>query len=299
MKRYTAYRCTAIVLCAIGLVVAGGATGCVSEPQTVLERLGEARRLTAEILLQFTKAADAANRAVMAETDEAAAASVHEADLARTAVQISVDQLRPTLAGLGYTNESRLLDEFAGRFSEYRELDRSILDLAVQSTNLKAQRLSFGPAQEAADALRDALEPVKTLVPATNQWRVEALAATVVLSVREIQALQAPHIAEPNDAPMTRIEKRMADSEARARKALTALSGIVPPAAQRNISTAVEALNRFMSLNAEILALSRRNSNVHALALSLGQKRTLVAACEESLRALQDALTKRGFTGTR
>jgi len=45
--------------------------------------------------------------------------------------------------------------------------------------------------------------------------------------------------------------------------------------------------------------LSRRNSNVRSLALSLGQKRTLTARCEETLGALQDALAKRGFGGTR
>jgi hypothetical protein len=35
------------------------------------------------------------------------------------------------------------------------------------------------------------------------------------------------------------------------------------------------------------------------LALSLGKKRTLTAACEDSVRALQEALEKRGFTATR
>ena len=43
----------------------------------------------------------------------------------------------------------------------------------------------------------------------------------------------------------------------------------------------------------------RRTSNVHALALSLGQKRALVAACEDSLRALQASLAQRGFKATR
>ena len=54
-----------------------------------------------------------------------------------------------------------------------------------------------------------------------------------------------------------------------------------------------------MGVNAQIVALSRRNTNVRSLALSLGQKRTLTAACEDSLRALEDALAKRGFTATR
>jgi hypothetical protein len=45
--------------------------------------------------------------------------------------------------------------------------------------------------------------------------------------------------------------------------------------------------------------LSRRNTNVRSLALSLGQKRMRTAACEDSLRELQDALAKRGFSATR
>jgi hypothetical protein len=38
---------------------------------------------------------------------------------------------------------------------------------------------------------------------------------------------------------------------------------------------------------------------VRSLALSLNQKAKLTSDCEAGLRALQDALSKRGFTGTR
>ena len=92
-----------------------------------------------------------------------------------------------------------MLEEFGRRFAEYRALDRSILELAVENTNLKAQRLSFGPAQEAADAFREALEAVAPSQPAKGQWRVKALVATAVAAVREIQVLQAPHIAEADE----------------------------------------------------------------------------------------------------
>lgn len=61
-----------------------------------------------------------------------------------------------------------------------------------------------------------------------------------MVGVREIQVLQAPHIADADDAVMTRMETRMAASEAAARSALT--------------------------------VLSRRNTNVRSLALSLNQK---------------------------
>jgi hypothetical protein len=277
----------------------GAAAGCTSVPETALERLSEARRLAADLLVQLTKAADASNRAVMADTDEASIAFAREAEQSAQAVQRDSDALRPILLGLGYTDEARMLEEFGSRFGEYRALDHSILELAVENTNLKAQRISFGSAQAAADAFRDSLEAVAPSEPVKDGWRVKALAATAVASVREIQALQAPHIAESDEPAMARMEKRMAASEAAGRRALQALAGLVEPASRPQLTAATAALDRFIGLNAQIVALSRRNTNVRSLALSLGKKRTLTAACEDSLGALQASLAKRGFAGTR
>ncbi len=275
----------------------GAVSGCGSE--SPLEGLIEARRLSAELLVQFARAADAGHLAVMADTDEASAAFVREAEQATQMVQRDTDALEPVLMGLGYSAEARLLEEFAGRFAEYRALEREILGLAVENTNLKAQRISFGPAQKEADAFRDSLESLARSSPAQNSWQVKALASTALSSVREIQVLQAPHIAEPEDAAMTRIEKQMAASEALARSALEMLMSLVPPASRPQLAGATAALDRFADLNTQLIALSRRNSDVRSLALSLGKKRMLTARCEDSLRALQDALSKRGFTGTR
>ena len=47
---------------------------------------------------------------------------------------------------------------FKARFDEYRRLDDEILPLAVENTNVKAQRLSFGPAREAADDFRTSVD---------------------------------------------------------------------------------------------------------------------------------------------
>jgi hypothetical protein len=234
----------------------------------------------------------------MADTDEASVAFAREAEQAKEKLQTDIDTLRPLLAGLNYADEGRLLQEFVNRFAEYRELDRRILDLAVENTNLKAQRLSFGPAQEAADSFRDSLRSVAPLVPA-DKWRVEALAATAVATVREIQVLQAPHIADADEAVMTRMEKSMATSEAAARNALKTLSSLVEPRSRARIAAATGALDRFMAVNQQIISLSRRNTNVRSLALSLNEKRKVIGECETSLHALRDALSKRGFTGTR
>ena len=273
-------------------------SGC-RMPEASLQQLLEARRLAADLAVPFTKAADAANRAVMADTDEASVAFAGEATTASDAVRKTADELGPILKDLGYSTEARLLDEFNQRFSDYRALDRTILDLAVENTNLKAQRLAFGSSQAAADAISHALDAVNPAGQGPEIWRVRALAATAVAEVREIQAMQAPHIAEADDAAMTLIEQRMMESERMARAALETLSTLVAADHRPQIAAANVALNQFMKLNADIVGLSRRNTNVRSLAMSLGQKRTLTAACEDSLRALQEALATRGFAGTR
>jgi len=293
-------RTRTIAAFAIALIGASGAAGCTTPtpPDATLQRLLHASKLAADLLVQFTKAGDAANRAVMADTDETSVAFAREAEQATEAVEKDSAALRALLTALQYSNELHLLDEFDRRFAEYRTLDRSVLDLAVENTNLKAQRLSFGPAQEAADAFQKSLD---TFVPASqgDAFRVKALAATAVAAVREIQALQAPHIAEPDDAAMTRVEKRMTTAEGIARNELKTLSGLIGPGSRAQLAAASAALDRFVGLNAQIVALSRQNTNIRSLALSLGQKRMLTATCEESLRALQDALGKRGFSATR
>jgi len=275
------------------------AAGCINAPETALERLIESRRLAAELLVQLTKAADASNRAVMADTDEASVAFAREAEQATQAVAKDAGALGPILSGLGYSNETHLLQEFNSRFAEYRALDRNILELAVANTNLKAQRMSFGPAQQAADAFRDSLAAITPQDAAKDTWRMKALVATAIAALREIQVLQSPHIAEADQAAMTRMEKRMATEEAEARSALATLGSLAQPGSRPQLAVATAALDRFMGLNAQIIELSRRNTNVRSLALALGQKRTLTAACEDSLRALHDALAKREFTATR
>jgi hypothetical protein len=278
-------------------VVALACAGCGSSLKTSLERLLEARRFSADLLVQFARVVDGGNRAVMSDSEEASVAFAREAQQTTLLVQQDVDALKPVLASLGYSSEAHLLEEFQQQFTEYRTLDANILGLAVENTNLKAQRLSFGAAQQAADAFSDALDPIARSAFAQPPSRAAALAATAIAAVREIQVLQAPHIAEPDDAAMTRIEERMVTSERSARSALDAMTGLLPPELRSRLTTATAALDRFMSVNAEIVSLSRRNSNVRSLALSLGQKRTLTAKCEETLRSLQDALAQRSLEG--
>jgi len=106
-------------------------------------------------------------------------------------------------------------------------------------------------------------------------------------------------IAESDEAAMTRMEATMKASLSAARKALETLTGLLQPAAGPQLAEAAAALDRLTTINTEIVTLSRRNSNVRSLALSLGKKRTVTAECDESLQALEDALARHHFSATR
>ena len=283
---------------AIGFVTLASAAIAGCDVNTALERVAEARRLSSDLHVEFAKAADASNRAVMADTDEASEAFAREARQASEAVRAGSGSLAALLDELRFAEEARLLKDFDTRFVEYHALDARVLELAVENTNLKAQRLSHTSARDAADAFAEALGRVQAR-EAGGGWQAKALAATALARIRNIQALQAPHIAEPDDAAMTDLEKQMASDESAARGALEALAGLIHPTARSALAAATAALDRLMAVNAQIVALSRRNTNVRSLALALNEKRALAATCTQSLQALRDALAKRGVTHTR
>jgi hypothetical protein len=269
---------------AIAVLATGLAAGC-GDVNAALQRVSEARRLSADLAIAFAKASNATDRAVMADTDAASVGFGREAVTAKQAVHQDVSALRPLLAALGFTEETGLLDTFDKQLARYEALDRQILELAVENTNLKAQRLSYGAAQDAAEAFARAIDAA-TPARAADLYRLKASGATAIAAVREIQVLQAPHIADPDDSSMSKIETRMKAEEAIARRALADLPRSVEAAA---------ALDRFMEVNRQIVGLSRQNTNVRSLALALNQKQALVVPCEQTLRRLNDALAQRGF----
>jgi hypothetical protein len=276
-------------------VAVASLAGC--DVNTALEHIAEARRLSADLLIQFTRSAASSNRAVMADTDELSAAFARESAEARAAVEKDRDALVPLLEELRFADEVAMLSEFRARFAEYQALDRTILELAVQNTNLKARQLSYGAAQERADEFADALRSIGA-APG-DAWRAKALAASALASLREIQVIQAPHIAEPDDQDMTRFEARMAQAEQAARESLAGLAPVVSPASRPALARATRAFDQFLEIHKQIVTYSRQNTNVRSLALTLNEKAKLQAACESTLRTLRDALSRRGLTGTR
>ncbi len=235
----------------------------------------------------------------MSITEEASIAAVREAEQAMQALDQDLESLQRILQSLSYGDEIRQLDTFKTCLVGYRALDADIHPLAVENTNIKAQRLSFGPAQDAVQTFRQSLDSAARATASKTPCCVEALVAQASASILEVQAIHARHIAESDDGAMSQMEAEMSAAQAGAQKALDTLKGQLPPTAGPHLAAAAAALERFNAINAELVTLSRRNSNVRSLALSLGRKRTVTAECDNTLQALEDALVKHDFTATR
>lgn len=273
--------------------------GVACRGSSPLADLDRARSLTAELRLQLDRVDKASSQAVMADTDEASIAFAKEAQQATTVVTSDIGALGPLLEGLRFTKELDALAAFRATWSKYQKLDQDILALAVENTNLKAQRLSFGPARQSADAFRDAVTSLAGGVSAKDRCGASELAQKAIVAVREIQVLQAPHIAEADDQVMTQLEQDMAALDQKARDSVKALSELAGAPGGPGGATAMASLDRFKDISGQIVGLSRRNTNVRSLVLSLREQPILAAACDDILRTLQQALDREGSTATR
>jgi hypothetical protein len=281
------------------VLLAGMCAACSGDPQFAITQLSEARRLAQELLVHLTKASDATNRAVMADTDESSALYARESGTEAQIIQTALVALDKVLRRLDYTEELGLVQEFRGAYAKYLELDREILALAVENTNLKATQLSFGPMYEAATSFQATLDSMSHAVSSNDACSVQVLVLTATRAVRELEVLQAQHIAESKDEVMTDLERRMAKLEADARAALAKLADLHGSQLQPALTAANAALTQCMSVHGQLIGLSRRNSNVRSQALALGPKPRLLASCEQSLRALSKQLGQRKFIATR
>jgi len=274
-------------------MVASGA--CLNTPP-ILTQLVDAHHVASGLRVAFLEASGAADRAVLAETDEASQADAQESELAVQTVDRAMGDLEPLLKALGYDAELKTLEQFRGRFEEFRRLNGEILLLAVENSNVKAERLAFGPAQEAADAMAAALAMA---AGSAHSAAVDAQVGSARAAVLEIQVLQSRHIAEVDETRMTVLEQRMSAAADDARSRIARLRTLLGESGPQQLAAASDAFERFMGVNRNLVALSRRNSNVRSLALTLGRKRVVAAECLDQLRVLEENLARHGSQATR
>ena len=101
-----------------------------------------------------------------------------------------------------------------------------ILGLAVQNTNLKAFKLSFGKGRETVERFENALNAV---THGTTDARLIRAAADALAAELDILSLHAPHIISPDEAEMNRIEQAIHAKEELVHRSLAIVARLAPP----------------------------------------------------------------------
>jgi len=271
--------------------------------QTPTERLAfKVRRveLVERMRLSIALASEAEKSAVMAITDED---SQIYADKARTATA-AVEQERRELEQLqqsgGTRDEVAFLTQFSGAFTEFQRIDKGLLELAVENTNLKAFSLAFGPAAEVLNEMDAALARIAAESgnsPLADDIKSIRLADGARIAALRLLSLLPPHIAEESDQKMNEMEALMAKEDQAVRQNLERLAALPRLGGNPDLSTAKVRYTRFTELRTQILKLSRENTNVRSLTISLSEKRKIMTVCLDALAALEQAIEEEPIAG--
>lgn len=245
------------------------------------------------IRLDLATASEAEKSAVMAITDRESQTFADQARAASAAAEAERKDLELLVGPGGTKGEREWLSQFSRAFAECQRIDGELLSLAVKNTNLKAYSLAFGPAAEAISEMDRALSRMIAEYEASSlpqARRVMLLASGAQSGALRIQSLLPPHISEESDQKMDQLESLMTQEDLKVRKDLAALRATPGPGGSSDWTSADSSYARFSTTRKEIMRLSRQNTNVRSLTISLNQKRTAFLLCQDALAALEKAI---------
>lgn len=268
----------------LALVLAVTLAGCRGEPAFL--RQAHKEELIGAIERTLLASVEAEKIAVLTSSEEEA----QQAASATRELTAEADRLRAQLAGLVAEDarpaEVESLDAFDVRWKELTTVDERLLALALSNTNLKAARLSARDGLAAVDRLVGALETMQRASddPAT----IRLLGDASVAALRE-EVLLLIHVPSADDAEMTRLEERM-DALATTVEATLAVARTKPGLPGDALEAASSAWSDYRRIAAEVIRLSRENSDVRSHEVSVHDKRKVTRECLEALTALLAAV---------
>ncbi len=260
------------------------AVGCSAEP-ALLRQIRKGRLINA-IEHALLESVGAEKSAVLATTDEESQALADESQRFAAEINRRRDELRPLIVADARAQEIEKLDAFDAAWAELESVDKRLLALAVANTNLKATRLS---AREGATALNRFVDTLTEMQSsATDPEMIRTLSRASVAALR-VHTLVPVHIPSADDAEMTRLEQEIRALSNEVDRSLTTAreSGLLSP---EKLATASQAWSDYQHVLADVLRLSRENTNVISLDVSIHEKRQATKQCLSALSALSAAV---------
>jgi hypothetical protein len=192
------------------------------------------------------------------------------------------------------------LKDFDQCWSQFKTLDQQLLPWATQESNIEAQKWSTVTGRKAWEQFELALNRLKKQGPKDkfNSEKELAIAQSLIASLK-ILALHKPHIEAFTDQEMNQWEKEMHDQTALTKKHLDSLARRLSKSEQADYQAAYQHWEAFQAATQKIIQLSRQNSNLKSIELSLGKKSVIATQCKGRLNDLKQNYASQGFQATR
>ena len=161
-------------------------------------------------------------------------------------------------------------------------------------------QLSLKKGAETIQRFEQSLQEVMRMnLRMSQEDRVAGSAWQAIAASLQIFNLHHSHIVEIDDEKMKQIETQVKAEEKKVLNSLDQLDEIVDKECQNALLQAKTAFSEFMEVTTKVLELSKINSNIKSLELSIGKKRIISAQCEEVLTSFQNAVQGRPFKATK
>lgn len=251
--------------------------------------------------LALAAASEALNSAVMSTREQDSKTFADEARAAVSELSIRQIELDQLLKERVDSHEADLMKRVGQTVLEFQQVHQQLLDLAVQNTNRKAYDLAFGPAMKLIREMDDALARIVAEITdsaSDNRLRVVQLVSEARIGILSTQVLLLPHIAEASDMKMDEFEVQLAEYDSKVREILATLKTVLPENGQTNLETAAARYAEFEQLKAQIIKLSRQNTDLKAVTIALKEKRQAMLVCQDALAALEQSIRAEPITST-
>ncbi len=260
----------------------------------------KARRLDLldQIRLTLTSGSEAEKNSMLAAADKDSKIFADQARTATSEVRQESKELAELLHSYGTRSEMDLFTQFSMAFTNLQRIDSDLLALAVRNTNIKAFNLAFGPATDDIKEMCSALNSlVEQKTSSKNAGNIIMLDYEAQIAALHIQTLLAPHIYEESDKKMDDLEALMTMEDQNVQKHLNGLAMLPDLQNDPYLEKAISNYNLFTKTRKQILLLSRENTNIRSMEISLGQKRKMLVLCQDFLSALHQAIMDEKVAG--
>ncbi|MGE3728251.1 MAG: hypothetical protein AB7I41_22040 [Candidatus Sericytochromatia bacterium] len=272
----------------------------VYHPPTNLELQQNKTDISLKLLDDLQVAVEAEKNAVLSINREQSQNFVLQVVQASKALDTHRQALDKLAQRQSNATEKQLLAEFDQCWQQFKTLDQRLLTWATQDSNIEAQKWSTSTGRKAWEQFEKALNrlPQEVYTDKVKREIENAIAQSQIASLK-ILAMHKPHIEAFSEQEMNQWEKEMHIQTALTKQHLNTLARLLSKADVADYQTAYQHWESFLLATQKIVRLSRQNSNLKSIELSLGKKRVIATQCKALLNELKHSYSEQRFQATR